>query len=391
MSTNQQSSLWEPDLDKIRDIPVEQLLLDPQNARLAGRVDGGSQEELLRALWTEMDVAEVALSIAENGFFRSDPLFVIAEDPTETDPRKHRYIAVEGNRRLAAVLLLRERKLREKLKATDLPDISEDRKTQLNTVPAIVYLDRESLWTSVGFRHIHGVKTWDSYSKARYIAEVTEKYGVPLTEIAQRIGDRHATVKRLYRGYKILEQAEAQSGFDREDIARNRFYFSHLYTAADQSDFQRFLGIDPEASLRLNPVPEERLTELQDLMTWLYGQRSKGIEPIVRTQNPDLNTLRTVISKPEALDALRSGHSLERSLAIAIGDRRRFRESLTSAKVELQNAKGTVTTGYAGEDDLYDVINDILAYADSIRAEMDTKRDPLLERQGESRPKRRRG
>ena len=391
MSTNQQSNLWEPDLDKIRDIPIEQLLLDPQNARLAGRVDGGSQEELLRALWTEMDVAEVALSIAENGFFRSEPLFVIAEDPAETDPRKHRYIAVEGNRRLAAVLLLRERKLREKLKATDLPDISEDRKIQLTTLPAIVYPDRESLWPSLGFRYINGIKPWDSFSKAKYIAEVAEKYKRTLAEIAQKIGDRHATVKRLYRGYKILEQAEAQSGFDREDIARNRFYFSHLYTAADQPDFQRFLGIDPETSLRSNPVPEERLTELQDLMTWLYGQRSKGIEPIVRTQNPDLNMLRTVISNPEALAALRSGYSLERSLALAIDDRLRFREALISAKVELQNAKGTVTTGYAGEDNLYDVINDILAYADSIRADMDTKRDTLLERRGERHSKRRRG
>jgi hypothetical protein len=109
-------------------------------------------------------------------------------------------------------------------------------------------------------------------------------------------------------------------------------------------------------------------------MTWLYGNRSKNIEPVVRTQNPDLNTLRTIISRPEALAALRSGYSLERSLAVAIGDKRRFRESLTSAKVELQNAKGTVTTGYSGEDDLYAMVIDITEYADSIRDDMDKKR-----------------
>lgn|GEM_PF-245490 len=390
MLTDQQPSLFEPDPETIRYIPVEQLLLDPQNARLAGRTDGGSQEDLLRALWTEMDVTEVALSIAENGFFYSEPLFVVADNPYETDPKRRRYIAIEGNRRLAAVLLLRDRKLREKLKATNLPDIDDVSRSKLGELPAILYPDRQSLWTSVGFRHINGIKPWDSFSKAKYIAEVKEKYDISLAEIAQKIGDRHATVKRLYRGYKILEQAELQVGFDREDIARNRFYFSHLYTAADQPDFQRFLGIDPETSLTPNPVPSEKLSELEELMVWLYGKRSNGIEPIVRTQNPDLNILRTVISKPESLAVLRSGYPLERSLAVAIGDRRRFREALTKAKFELQNAKGTVTTGYYGEDDLYDHINDILAYANSVRDDMDAKRDGTPARAGERPTKRRR-
>ncbi len=378
MKLDQQLSLFEPNPDAIVSIPVAQLLLDSQNARLAGRIESGSQEELLRALWTEMDVAEVALSIAENGYYHSEPLFVITENPQESAPQKPRYIAIEGNRRLAAVLLLRDRKLREKLKATNLPDIDEERRSHLDELPAIVYPDRESLWTSVGFRHINGIKPWDSFSKAKYIAEVTEKYGVPLAEIAEKIGDRHATVKRLYRGYKILEQAESQVRFDRDDIARNRFYFSHLYTAVDQLDFQRFLGIDPDASLRPNPVPTDKLAELEELMTWLYGNKSRGRDPLVRTQNPDLNTLRTIVSKPESLAALRSGYSLETSLAVAIGDRRRFRESLTKAKVELQNAKGTVTTGYSGEDDLYEYINDIIAYADTIREEMAKRNIPSV-------------
>jgi hypothetical protein len=225
----------------------------------------------------------------------------------------------------------------------------------------------------VGFRHINGIKPWDSFSKAMYIAEVYEHYGIPLSEIARRIGDYHSTVKRLYRGYKILEQAELQAGFDREDTARNRFFFSHLYTAADQAEFQRFLNIDAEHSLQPNPVPESHLGELGELMTWLYGRRSKGVDPTVRTQNPDLNTLREVISKPDSLAALRAGYSLERSLAIAIGDKRRFREALTSAKVELQTAKGTVTTGYAGERDLWETVNDIVAYAESIREDMEPK------------------
>jgi hypothetical protein len=162
-------------------------------------------------------------------------------------------------------------------------------------------------------------------------------------------------------------------GFAPEDTARSRFFFSHLYTAADQPEFQRFLGIDPETSLHPNPVPETHARELGELMMWLYGSRSRGIEPRVRTQNPDLNFLRDVIGSPDSLAALRAGFSLERSFAVAIGDRRRFREAIQSAKIDLQTAKGTVTTGYNGEDDARDTIGEIITIAESIRRDMREK------------------
>jgi len=112
-------------------------------------------------------------------------------------------------------------------------------------------------------------------------------------------------------------------------------------------------------------------------MTWLYGKRSAGIEPVVRKQNPDLNTLREVISKPASLTALRSGYSLKQAHEVAIGDKYRFRDALTSAKVELQNAKATVTTGYAGEADLYEIAEDVVHLAESIQKEMVAKRANL--------------
>ncbi len=210
--------LLEPDPEKIVDIPVSQLRLDSENPRLA---------------WRYTAVDEVAWSIAENGFFRSEPLLVTIENPHEREPTRQVFIVVEGNRRLAAVLLLRDERLRRKVGATDLPQITPERRDGLDRIPAIVCESKESLWTTIGFRHINGIKPWDSFSKAKYAAEVHEKYGVSLDDIAQKIGDRNVTVKRLYRGFKVLEQAETQGVFNKEDRARNRFYFSHLYTAVD--------------------------------------------------------------------------------------------------------------------------------------------------------------
>lgn len=373
---NQQLLLL-PNPDKIVPIPIEQLLLDTENPRLAWRNRDNTQTDMVKLLWAEMAVDEVAFSIAENGYFRSEPLFVIAQNPDELDPTRRKFVVVEGNRRLAAVMLLREEKLREKVRATDLPIISDERRASLDSLPAIVYSDREQLWTTIGFRHINGIKPWDSFSKAKYIAEVHEKFNVPLEEIAKKIGDRHATVVRLYRGYKILEQAETQAGFDKEDRERNRFYFSHLYTAADQKEYQEFLGIKPDTSLKPNPVPKSKLPYLAELMTYLYGRKSTGQKPLVQTQNPDLNILREVISKPGSLSALRSGSSLEEAHKVAIGDRRRFGDALTRAKVELQNAKATVTTGYAGEEELYKTVQDISKLTDSLKNEMSLIRECL--------------
>lgn len=280
-------------------------------------------------------------------------------------------LVAEGNRRLAAVLLLRDEQLRKKIGATDLPKIGSQQRAALDQLPVSIYQDKEELWQYFGFRHINGPKAWDAFAKAKYVADVYEKYGIPLEKIARTIGDRHSFVKRIYRGYRLLHQAETQTGFSRDDIMSSRFAFSHLYTAADQPDFQKFLGVAPDSYDKPNPAPKSKLEELHELMTWLYGSRSMEKPPIVRTQNPDLNLLRVALSKPQALAALRAGYSLERAYQIGTGDKVRFRESLTRAKEELQQASATAVTGYAGEKDLLTVMEDLFAVAQKLKLDME--------------------
>ena len=356
---------------------VDRLLLDATNPRFAS-ADIETQEDLVRVLWNEFAVDEVALSIAANGFFPEEPLFVV---PQNSHDENGLYVVVEGNRRLAAVLLLRDANLRQKVKATNLPEISQEDIAKLDALPVSKYSNRGELWQYVGFRHINGPQPWDSFSKAMYVALVHDEHGVDLDEIANSIGDRHATVKRLYRGYKILQQAESMAGFKREDRIANKFFFSHLYTAVDQPEFQKFLGVEAEKSLRANPVPKSRLGELRELMIWFYGSKAEKKLPLVQHQNPDLNILREVISEPRGLAALRAGYPLQRSHEISIGDERRFRNALVRAKEELQIADGTVTTGYAGEEDSYLLIQDIVTIVQSLTDRMNSKRTRQSSRQ----------
>jgi hypothetical protein len=171
------------------------------------------------------------------------------------------------------------------------------------------------------------------------------------------------------------------AGFRREDRIANKFFFSHLYTAVDQPEFQKFLRIEAEKSLRANPVPKSRLGELRELMIWFYGSKAEKKLPLVQHQNPDLNILREVISEPRGLAALRAGYPLQRSHEISIGDERRFRNALVRTKEELQIADGTVTTGYAGEEDSYLLIQDIVTIVQSLTDRMNSKRTKQSSRQ----------
>jgi hypothetical protein len=382
----------EPKVLDIDLIETDQLLLDPENPRLESVKSGPTQEELIRAMWKEMAVSEVALSIAENGFFREEPLFAIPapkgfaakEKTCAGDLQKPRYIIVEGNRRLTAVKLLRDEELRQRIKATDLPIVSATRRESLKTLPVSIYKDKESLWEYFGFRHVNGPKEWDSLSKAAYIANVVRNFGQPLEVIARKIGDQHSTVERIYRGYVLLEQAEEQTDFHREDRNRNRFYFSHLYTAASYQEMLDFLGTDAKKALKPNPIAKKNLSHLEELMTWLFGSKERGIEPVVQTQAPDLSHLRAVVGSPLALNALRSGIRLERAFAISLGDERRFEDSLAAAKDSLQEAKGTVTTGYRGSKELLDQMEAINLLAESIHSEMRAVRDKSTKRSSDA-------
>ena len=354
---------------EVTELPIDQLLLDKANPRLASLItqDEPTQDDLVQVLWTEMAVDEVAFSVAANGFYPNERLLLVKERGAT------KFTVIEGNRRLAAVRLLRDERLRTKVGATSLPSITSDLRKTLGTLPVEIYPNRKALWAYLGFRHINGTKPWDAYSKAQYVAQVHEDYDEPLEEIARRIGDRHSTVVRLFHGYQVLRQAERKAGFDKEDRTRNRFHFSHLYTAVDQPEFRGFLGITDDRWKKSDPVPKGKLPELKELVVWLYGQKSAGLDPLIRSQNPDLNKLRRIVGSKSSVAALRSGYSLDTAHDISIGDRQRFRDAIVSAKEELQKAKGTVTTGYAGDEDLLTMAEGIVDTSRRILDEMKEK------------------
>lgn len=354
-------------------LAVDELYLDHGNPRFYGEEGASDQASLLSTLWRDFAVDEIALSIAANGYFAYEPLFAAEEDG--------RYVVVEGNRRLAAVKLLRNPYLRQKVGATDLPTISANAVEELERLPVIV-TPRDSIWQYVGFKHVNGAQPWQSFSKAQYIGWVHNKVGVPLDEIARQIGDQHATVKRLYRGLMVLQQA-GTAGFDRDDRSKKHFSFSHLYTGLDYPGIRKFIGLTEARDYTADPIPKSKRQPLRELCVWMYGSQSRGIEPVVRSQNPDLRQLDEVLLSTDGVAALRQGLPLGMSLDISRGDSRLFREALVAAKAQLQSARGKILTGYTGEPDLLQTSEDIVELANSVVDDMERIR--RQRRTGQSR------
>jgi hypothetical protein len=344
-------------------IHVDQLIFDSRNPRLMESGEPTNQKEILQILWREFSVAEIALSIAANGYFQHEPLFATKEDG--------RFRVVEGNRRLAAVRLLLDAHLRKAIGATDLPEISASAKKKLETLPVII-CNREAIWQYIGFKHVNGPQPWQSYSKAQYIAWVHDKVGVSLDNIAIQIGDQHSTVKRLYRAWMVLEQAQRTGVYRKNDRTKKHFSFSHLYTGLDYPGIQKFIGLSKEGSFTRSPVPRSKLQNLAELCAWLYGSQSRQKKPVVASQNPDLRILDEVLQSRNATAALRRGLPLLVAKDIGKGDELLFRESLVSAKQYLQEARGKLLTGYQGEKDLLDMAQEISELAHKICEEMST-------------------
>ena len=357
-------------------VPIEQLHLDARNPRILGLGEDLSEERILEVLWREYSVDEVAMSIAQNGFFPHEPLFVVEEDG--------KLVVVEGNRRLTAARLLRDPDLRKRLQATNLPEISEQRVADLGVLP-VIRCQRETIWQYVGFKHVNGPQAWNSFAKAKYIAWVKNDLGVDLGDVARTIGDTHSTVTRLYRAYMALQQAEHTGVYNQEQRTHRHLSFSHLYTGLDYPGIRMFTGVADLDPPKTGPIPKKRLKEFGELCVWLWGDETRGKPALIKSQNPDLRRLDEALQSKEGLSALRAGYGISVAVDIARGDTALFREALLKAKQSLQEARGKVVTGFAGEQDLLREMLQIIAIAAALDEDMRKIETDNRARQRESR------
>ena len=309
-----------------------------------------------------------------------EPLVVMG-DPDADDGG---LIVLEGNRRLATLRLLREPALVSRIASAEgtriaVPEIDETVRESLDEVSVYPVGNRESAREFIGFKHINGPAKWDAYAKARFAAEWYQNgrdESIGLDQIANAIGDRHDTVKRMVSAIYVLDQARENGLFDIADRGTRKFNFSHLYTALSRSQYMDYLGLETGWA-RLDPkpnqVPTERHDELRRVLRWIYGSASDDERPVVQTQNPDIKRLGEVLANREGRHVLEQSGDLAQAHASIESVEWRFEEALLRARDSIRDAAGAVRA-YDGRDQaLLDIAADVKETADMVHSRMKQK------------------
>jgi hypothetical protein len=262
-------------IPKIETAELDDFFLDSKNPRL-GRHNVQkvlTQDEVL-GLMKDWALEELAVSFLESGFWPQEAVIAVRE-PVK---KKQVLVVVEGNRRLAALKMIR--RTREGLETSArwrdlIRNYPEKVFTRLEEIPYILKPNRASVTSFLGFRHVTGIKEWNPAEKAQFIAHLIENEHLDYEQVRRRIGSKTPTVRQNYISYRLLLQMENQS--EEVDVERVEERFSVLYLSLRTKGVQQYLCIDIEADREMakTPVPKERLKELVHFARWLFGKEDQ--------------------------------------------------------------------------------------------------------------------
>ncbi len=347
-----------PESEQYREVPLVSLRLDPENPRLPRDEDWGSEPEvrLLRAFFQRYNLIELARSITDKGFTprHAEALLVIEH---QADPND--YVVVEGNRRLATLkLLVADAQGRQDagVRSSEWDELaSRAAELELESVPVIVYPDRDALNDYLGFRHITGPTPWRPEAKARFIDKLLRD-GESIGEVARRIGSNHRTVRRYAEAHAIYTQA-VDLGISLVDVEAG---FGVFYNALDQNGIREFLGLGRQVDINTRPdapVAEKHKDDLVELIGLLYGDKTKELDRVIN-ESRDLRKLGQVLADDRARVNLIHNRNLERAWRVSGGGREDMLASLTDLYSRLAEVNGKAPE-YQDDEDVRDEVRRI--------------------------------
>jgi len=305
--------------EDIKSWSLSDLLLDAKNPRF-GELDQDrrNQTDILDFIVKTFGVTDLLSSLAVNGYFAAEPMVC---RPAENKGEKGKLIVAEGNRRLAACLILAgdERAKNQGYLTKKYRTLhQEHNEPSISPVPVISFnnqADKRSLLSYLGVRHIAAAKSWDSYAKAVWVSRIILEADIPLKDVAEMIGDEHRALARLLEGYHFVQQLEDNDRFRPEDSNRkgrgsNTLYpFSWVYTMLGYSNTRHFLGIEDNSPENPTPIPQDKLDDAGLLVRSMFGNRSQGAAPAI-DDSRQLSKLALALESQEKVELLRQGKKL---------------------------------------------------------------------------------
>lgn len=316
-------------------LPIDNLRLDWSNPRFPSEQHerDRSQSDLIRLMDRYYNPLAVARSIAQHGYFNSEPLIAIAEGST--------YRVLEGNRRLAALKILRDADLRTQLAVSNTGWRRIAVTDPPSTVPVLVVQNEEDVDALLGFRHISGIEPWSPFQQAQFIAKLVDDRGLSLEAVADVVGRPLTEVRSMYRDFDVLRLGR-KLGINVKP-ARDRF---GTFTAAmGRPALRSMIGapaprdVDPD----YQPFDPDRVAVLNELLGFIFGTAdesrvisdSRQIRDLVAIIEDEsgisLRVLRETRDLNEALSALgQPDVQVARAIALANSHLRRASDFVRS-------------------------------------------------------------
>jgi hypothetical protein len=314
--------------DRIDRLQIDQLELDPENPRLPLSAQGADQQTILEFMVSRYEPIVIGRSIALHGFFPSEPLIVISSKA------KGRYTVVEGNRRLVALKLLTDPKLRAAVGDSEWEKLAADVELPAQGIPVVTAESREDVAPIIGYRHIAGIQEWDPYPKARFITQFIDRDKMSFSQVAQLVGESEADIRRYYRNYGIVEQAREKFGLDTSKVEADFGVWDRALTGGIREFIQA--PVPSATAERYWPLPDAAEPAVKEVISWIFGDEEA--ESVIRDSR-SLTTLGRVLKEDEGRRVLRRTRDLAAAAEAASGTRARLLNRLGAALGGLKAAK----------------------------------------------------
>lgn len=247
---------------------------------------------------------------------------------TPYNHQEGKYVVVEGNRRVAALLAIRD--------DHDAGiEIDKSLVKVFEAVPCIVAEEgeeedyfREAI---MGIRHVGGIREWGGFQRAKLVANLKDNHGLDAASISDRIGLSAIEVNRRYRAYKALQQMQEDE--DYSDYSSPSLY-PLFHEAVSVPAIREWLAWDQDKNVFCDDDSREVFYQLISPRRLEEGEERP---PKLKTYS-DVRSLREILGNAEAKsDLMMPDRELVDALTIANQGKmsQRWRSEVNEAKTAL--------------------------------------------------------
>jgi hypothetical protein len=172
----------------------------------------------------------------------------------------------------------------------------------------------------------------------------------------EMLGDKNATIPRMLAGYRFVNQLIASGNFrpdqsQRKGRGSNPDYpFSWVYTALDNPPVREYVGFKEEAGVPAEePVPNKKLEEAGWIMTFMFGDKNRGIAAVVEDSR-ELGDLAKAVHDPVMCSRLKGGKKLRLVIEEARPSVERLQEGFQKIADQLMDLSGLIVPGNLESD-----------------------------------------